>query len=95
MPPAQETDGLSCATTLVPVARIGVPLLLKTILPRPAVATGALTGRIFSSIAVQKAGRNEHQGRCHLVQIARRVKRKRKSISLRAWFRVRWPGCNS
>jgi len=38
---AQETHGLSCATTLVPVARIGVPLLLKTFLPRPAVAMGA------------------------------------------------------
>jgi hypothetical protein len=47
MPLAQETDGLSCATTLVPVARIGVPLLLKTILPRPAVATGALLDESF------------------------------------------------
>ena len=82
MPLAQETDGLSCATTLVPVARIGVPLLLKTILPRPAVAMGALTGRIFFSIAVQKAARNEHRGRCHLVHIVHRVKRQRKSISL-------------
>ncbi len=82
IPLAQETDGLSCATTLVPVARIGVPLLLKTILPRPAVAMGALTGRIFFSIAVQKAARNEHRGRCHLVHIVRRVKRQRKSISL-------------
>src|SRR5271167_1540777 len=59
MPLAQETHGLSCATTLVPVARIGVPLLLKTILPRPAVATGAPTGRIFLSIAALQAGRNE------------------------------------
>src|SRR5579863_9725670 len=48
MPLAQETDGLSCATTLVPVARIGVPLLLKTILPRPAVATRALLDESFS-----------------------------------------------
>jgi hypothetical protein len=48
MPLAQETHGLSCATTLVPVARIGVPLLLKTILPRPAVATGALLDESFS-----------------------------------------------
>jgi hypothetical protein len=59
MPLAQETHGLSCVTTLVPVARIGVPLLLKTILPRPAVAMGALTGRIFFSIAVRRAGSNE------------------------------------
>jgi hypothetical protein len=78
MPLAQETDGLSCATTLVPVARIGVPLLLKTILPRPAVATGALTGRIFFSIAAQKAARNEHRGTCRLAQITRSVKCKRK-----------------
>jgi hypothetical protein len=48
MPLAQETNGLSCATTLVSVARIGVPLLLKTILPRPAVATGALLDESFS-----------------------------------------------
>jgi len=40
MPLAQETNGLLCATTLVPVARISVPLLLKTILPRPAAAAG-------------------------------------------------------
>jgi hypothetical protein len=40
MPLAQETHGLSCSTTLVSVARIGDPLLLKTILPRPAAATG-------------------------------------------------------
>jgi len=62
MPLAQETHGLSCATTPVPVARIGVPLLLKTILPRPAAASGAPTGRIFFSIAVLEAGSNEgHQ----------------------------------
>jgi hypothetical protein len=48
MPLAQETHGLSCATTLVPVARIGVPLLLKTILPRPAAATGALLDESLS-----------------------------------------------
>jgi hypothetical protein len=59
MPLAQETHGLSCATTLVPAARIGVPLLLKTILPRPTVAMGAPTGRIFFSIAVPEAGSNE------------------------------------
>jgi hypothetical protein len=41
------------------VARIGVPLLLKTILPRPAVAMGAPTGRIFFSIAMLEAGSNE------------------------------------
>ncbi len=59
MPLAQETNGLSCGTTLVPVARIGVPLLLKTILPRPAAATGAPTGRIPFSIAAREAGSNE------------------------------------
>jgi hypothetical protein len=59
MPLAQEIHGLSRATTLVPVARIGVPLLLKTILPRPAVAMGAPTGRIFFSIAMREAGSNE------------------------------------
>jgi hypothetical protein len=71
MPLAQETNGLLGATTLVSVARIGVPLLLKAILPRPAAASGAPTGRIFFSIAVQKAARNEHKGRCHLAHIAR------------------------
>jgi hypothetical protein len=71
MPLAQETHGLSCATTLVPVARIGVPILLKTILPRPAVATGAPMGRILSSIARQEGSRNEHRSTCHLVHIAR------------------------
>jgi len=59
MPLAQETNGLSGAITLVPVARIGVPLLLKTILPHPAAATGAPTGRIFFSIAALRASRNE------------------------------------
>jgi len=58
MPLAQETNGLSCSTTLVPVARIGVPLLLKTILLHPAAATEAPTGRIFFSIAALEAGRN-------------------------------------
>jgi hypothetical protein len=70
-PLAHETHGLSGATSLVPVARIGVPLLLKTILPRPAVATGAQTGRIFFSIAVQTAARNEHKGTCRFVRSAR------------------------
>jgi hypothetical protein len=59
MPPAQETNGFSCATTPVPVPRIGVPLLLKTILLHPAAATGAPTGRIFLSIAAREAGSNE------------------------------------
>ena len=59
MPPAHEIHGLSCATTLVPVARIGVPLLLKTILPRPVAASGAPAGRIFFSIAVLEVGSNE------------------------------------
>jgi hypothetical protein len=58
MPLAQETNGLSCVTSLVPVARIGVPLLLKTILLHPAAATGAPTGRIFFSIAAREAGSN-------------------------------------
>jgi hypothetical protein len=59
IPLAQETNGLSCAITLVPVARIGVALLLKAILPRPAVAMGTPTERIFFSIAVPEAGSNE------------------------------------
>ena len=71
MPLAQETNGLSCATTPVPVARIGVPLLLKTILLHPAATTGAPTGRIFFSIAALEAGRNEHKGTYHLVNISR------------------------
>ena len=59
MPLTHETDGIGCATTLVPAARIGVPiLLLKTILPHPAAATGAPTGRISFSIAALEAGRN-------------------------------------
>ena len=71
MPLAQETSGLSCATTPVPMARIGVPLLLKTILLHPAATTGAPTGRIFFSIAAREAGRNEHEGTYHLVHISR------------------------
>jgi hypothetical protein len=59
IPPAPETNGLSCATTLVPVARIGVRLLLKTILLHPVAATGTPTGQIFSSIAVREAGSND------------------------------------
>ena len=59
IPLAQETHGLSCATSVVPVARIGVPLLLKTILRHPAAATRAPTGRIFFSIAAREAGSNE------------------------------------
>jgi hypothetical protein len=60
MPLAQETNRLSCATTLVPVARIGVPLLLKTILLHPVAAAGAPTGRIFFSIA-GAAGRKQRR----------------------------------
>ena len=41
------------------VVRIGAPLLLKTVLPRPAVATGAPPGRFDFSIALDSAGRNE------------------------------------
>jgi|HubBroStandDraft_6_1064221.scaffolds.fasta_scaffold65823_3 hypothetical protein len=59
MPLAQETNRLSCVTTLVPVARIGVPLLLKTILLHPIAAAGAPTGRIFFSIAAREFGSNE------------------------------------
>jgi hypothetical protein len=58
MPLAQETSRLSCATTLVPVARIGVPLLLKTILLHPIAAAGAPTGRISFSIAARQFGSN-------------------------------------
>jgi len=39
--------------------------------PSPSRCYGGSTGRIFFSIAVQKAARNEHQGRCRLVQIVR------------------------
>ena len=59
MPLAQETNRLSCATILVPAARIGVPLLLKTILLHPVAAAGAPTGRIFFSIAARRIVRNE------------------------------------
>ena len=69
MPLVQETDGLSGATTSVPVARIGVPSLLKTILLHPAAATGAPTARILFSIAALDAGRNEHNGTYHLLNI--------------------------
>jgi hypothetical protein len=54
MPPAHETHGLSGSTTPVPVARIGVPLLLKTILLHPVAASEAPMGRIPSSIARQE-----------------------------------------
>jgi hypothetical protein len=70
MPLAQETNGLSCEETPVPVARIKVPLLLKTILLHPAAATGAPTGRIFFSIAALTVGRNERKGTYHLVHIS-------------------------
>ena len=72
MPLAQETNRLSCATTLVPVARIGVPLLLKTILLHPIAAAGAPTGRIPSSIAVRQVGSNEgrYQGVTCVIAIA-------------------------
>lgn len=83
MPLAHETHGLSCATTPVPVARIGVPLLLKTILPRPAAAMGALTGRIFSSIARREDARNDHKGTCHLVRRVRLVE---------AWTKIDFHG---
>jgi hypothetical protein len=83
MPLAQETHGLSCATTLVPVARIGVPILLKTILPRPAGATGVPMGRISSSIARQEACRNEHKGACHLVRMVRLREADTKHLHLR------------
>jgi len=46
------------ATTLVPAARIGSPLLLKTNLPRPARARGATSGRICFSIAGGLGPRN-------------------------------------
>jgi hypothetical protein len=74
MPLAQETNRLSCETTLVPVARIGVPSLLKTILLHPIAAAGAPTGRIFFSIAVRQVGSNEggYQGVTCVMAIAAR-----------------------
>src|SRR5271154_5044594 len=39
--PAQQASRLCCPTTLVAVVRIGSSLLLKTLLPRHADATGA------------------------------------------------------
>ena len=47
--------------------------------PSPSRCYGGSTGRIFFSIAVREAARNEHKGRCRLVRIARLLKRKRKS----------------
>jgi len=44
------------------VVRIGVPLLLKTVLPRPAVATGAPPGRFVFSIALRRVVRNDTMG---------------------------------
>jgi hypothetical protein len=70
IPLAHETSGLSRGETLVPVARIEVPLLLKTILLHPAAATGAPTGGILFSIAALDAGRNEHNGTYHLLNIS-------------------------
>ena len=49
-----DTSEPSRGAILVPVARIGSPLLLKTNLPRSPGATQAATGRIYFSIA----GRN-------------------------------------
>jgi len=74
MPLAHETNRLSCATILVPAARIGVPLLLKTILLHPIAAAGVPTGRIFLSIAVQEFGSNEggYQGVTRVIAIAAR-----------------------
>src|SRR5580700_9507206 len=59
LPLAHETMRLSCGTTLVPVARIGVPLLLKTILLHPIAAARAPTARISFSIAAREFGSNE------------------------------------
>jgi hypothetical protein len=69
MPLAHETNRLSCATILVPAARIGVPLLLKTILLHPIAAAEAPTGRISFSIAVRQVGSNE--GGCQGVTCVR------------------------
>ena len=46
-----DTSELSRGATLVPVARIGSPLLLKTSLPLPPDAARRCSGRIFLSIA--------------------------------------------
>jgi hypothetical protein len=47
----EDSSELSRDTALVPAARIGSPLLLKTNLPRRARARGAPSGRICFSIA--------------------------------------------
>jgi len=58
----EATKGLRCSITLVSVARVGCPLLLKTSLPRPAGAAGAPCGRIPFSIAGPNAARNHRKG---------------------------------
>jgi hypothetical protein len=58
----EATKALRCSITLVSVARVGCPLLLKTSLPRPAGAAGAPSGRIPVSIAGSHAGRNHGKG---------------------------------
>lgn len=65
IPPTEEireaTRGLCCRKTLVSVARVECPLLLKTSLPRPASAMEAPPGRIPLSIARSHAGRNHRK----------------------------------
>src|SRR5579872_161393 len=56
----QETNRLS-RFTLVSGDRFWVPLLLKTILPRPTDASGARIGRILFSIAMPHPERNDAQ----------------------------------
>ena len=62
MPPTDETKEAVKArcfvSALVPVDRVGYPLLLKTSLPRPADATGAPPGRMNLS---QYSGVMQHR----------------------------------
>ena len=60
-PEAKEENNDLFRMTILPSAnRVGILLLLlKTTLPRPAVATGAPVGRIFLSIAALDSTRNQ------------------------------------
>jgi len=57
-----ESGELFRSATVVPAARVGVPLLLKTSLPRSAAAPGAPAKRIFLSIAALFPRRNDPPG---------------------------------
>jgi hypothetical protein len=58
-----DTSEPSRGSTLLPVARIGSPLLLKTNLPRPPGATRSASGRILFSIAGRIVPSNETTSR--------------------------------